>query len=66
MIKRAFQLTCLMYYVLAPQQLKADAYCDDYRDGCYAGLAAGGCNDVYVWTCSSSNHDNKSCTCGGS
>ncbi len=55
-----------MYYVLAPQQLKADAYCDDYRDGCYAGLAAGGCNDVYVWTCSSSNHDNKSCTCGGS
>jgi hypothetical protein len=64
--KRALEITLLASstYVLShPQELKADAYCDAYIEGCFAGLAEW-CEDTWYAGCESTNHNNKHCDCG--
>jgi hypothetical protein len=65
-MKRALQMTVLMsslYLVSSSHQAKADAYCDAYIAGCYAGLAEW-CEDTWYAGCSASNHSDKHCDCG--
>lgn len=64
-VKRALQmtlLTCSAYVLAHPQQLKADAYCDAYIEGCFAGLAQW-CEGKWMAGCSSTDHSQKHCDC---
>ena len=65
-VRRALQMTFLMFstYVLShPQEVKADAYCDGYIEGCFAALAQW-CEDTWYAGCSPSDHNIKHCDCG--
>ncbi len=65
-VRRALQMTLFMsmaYGVSREDEVKADAYCDGYIQGCYASLATW-CEDTWYAGCSDTNHNIRHCDCG--